>query len=164
MPLQNFGVVSRDGRCRILRAAQPDVYGLCDLEDIAGPFVSYRLSASDEGEVTREQEVAALVEIGCTLIHDPRLGAGLNPSLDALHAVASDINAIFERGETVLVHCHAGRERTGAACAAWRLIYGGATLADVEDDLKAYGIEGVTALADTLLLDAVRDLAKELGK
>ncbi len=38
------------------------------------------------------------------------------------------------------------------------------SLADVEADLALYGITGLTKIADTLVLDAVRDLAKELGK
>jgi hypothetical protein len=149
----------------LLRAAQPDLGGFDFLRILLGTgYVSYRLSDSDEGPLDLPHEAGALLLSGCRVVHDPRLGNGMRPDVDALMAVAADVDAIYKGGETVLIHCLHGRERTGGVCAAWRLIYGGASLADVEADLKAYGVTGLAAIVDHEILEAVREIARRQGK
>jgi hypothetical protein len=175
MPLNNFGVIDPVFEVPgvitgawpfLLRSAQPEPPAFGWLRLIMGrPFVTYRLSNADEGPVSLDQETEVMSARGMgRIVHDPRLGNGMNPSIEVVRAVASDVNNIYAGGEAVLIHCLHGEERTGAVSAFWRLEFGEASLAAVEADLALYGITGLTRIADFLILDAVRDFAKQLGK
>lgn len=168
MPLQNLSIVARRQdaplvHVMLLRAAQPDADAFVDLVALVGKFVDYRLSGDDEGAITAVDADSALVTLGCRMVHDKRLGSGMNPSLDDLKAVTNDVNDIYKAGETVLIQCAHGRERTGLVSAAWKLIFGGASRATVMADMAAHGITGFTAAVDVLVIHAVNELADSLG-
>jgi protein tyrosine/serine phosphatase len=170
VPLNNFGLVTwhpladnhNTAHVGLYRSAQPDAEGFWDLNFLIGPYVSYRLSDPTEG-VSLADETEVLTKIGCRVIHDPRLGAGINPDKGVVKTIVKDIQDLYLLGNNVLIHCLHGRERTGLIAAGWKLLYGDAKLADVMADLEAFGITGLTRIVDTLVVDCVQDLAANLG-
>ncbi len=126
MPLDNFGRVGP----RVFRCAQFDAEGMETLISL-GVTVAIKLNTSDEAP-----EVFAA---GVTTMEYPfHLQA---PPDDETRRVVRQIEDFVESGETVVIHCTHGRDRTGFVCAAYQMLALGMSLDDVLEERARYGVD-----------------------
>lgn len=115
------------------------------------------MTSPDELDVHQQAELAAVRDLGIEHVFLPLNGRGIGKVEHFTRAVtllASDAQA----GEPVLVHCHAGTQRTGGIVAAYRLLIERRSPQFVIDELRQYGWN---PRRDRILVDFVNAHLKE---
>lgn len=163
MPLDNYGVVSvicesvTLGPTRLVRSAQPDVSGFKSLYK-QGVRTIIKLCSEREYPLVEEQTYFA----PGVVIPDPLAGLFRFNDTEAVIAIAGQIFKGLRIGD-VHVHCTHGRDRTGLVCAAYRLIYDKATLDEVNEERKSYGVDGIIALFDIPDIAILKEILRRLA-
>ena len=117
------------------------------------------MTSPDALDEDQQAELAAVKERGIDHIFLPLNGRGVGKVEHFTKAVA--LLAMNARdGEPVLVHCHAGSQRTGGVVAAYRLLIERRSPQFVIDELKHYGWN---PRRDQILLDFVNAHLKEVA-
>ncbi len=132
MPLDNFGYVAP----HIFRSAQPDAIGYDTLRQL-GVSAVLKLNSDNSAD-----EALWCQEHGIVLI-EKDMSTFVN-TVDEVMQIASLLNGI----DSTLVHCQHGRDRTGLIVGAFRIVLQGWDVAKADAERKAYGVEGIIAVAD----------------
>lgn len=140
MPLSNFGFVASVNGANLFRAAQPAGGDFNTLKSI-GINGIFRLN--DDG-LPLEAEIAAMT--GGKVFYSPL--PTFTVSKEQILTTVRQLRAALEQGTNVLLHCTHGRDRTGAVVGAYRLLYNGWTLKQVEVERKEYGVNCFVYIAD----------------
>lgn len=154
MPLNNFGIVDSNAGVTLYRSAQPDTKGCKDLE-VLGVNVVLRLNG-DGWPVDREQVVMPRVQVIADFIPTFSVDAGL------IQDIVRTIDYHMQQGKSVLVHCAHGRDRTGLVIGAYRLLKNGWTLAQVQGEREAYGVNWLVDIGDHEINEALQQIAASL--
>ena len=134
MALQNYGV-SVPGK--LLRSAQPED---SDFPFLAKLGVKYILKLNDDAP---SWEIAIAQRHMIEVYYKP-LPTLINCTANIVYLC----EFMHELDGLWLVHCTHGRDRTGLICAAYRLLFCGATLEDVQAERRQYGVEGLVEFVD----------------
>lgn len=81
-------------------------------------------------------------------------------SLHDIIKICDKIDRYLTQGN-VLVHCTHGRDRTGLVCAAYRILYHGATISQVNEERAEYGVNSIIGLFDYPDKLILKDIANE---
>jgi|ERR1700682_44594 len=149
MPLGNFGQIATF----VFRSAQPDEEGWSTLRRLGVKAV---VKLSDETEyptAIEARDAGPGVQIQATTVNQ------WNPDVATVRGIANLIQTFANAGLPTLVHCMHGRDRTGLAIGAWRLIYCGWTFDQVQNERAAYGVTGIIALADHEITECLKGIA-----
>lgn len=117
------------------------------------------LTDIDPKDVDQAAERAVLPQLGIESKRFPLVGDGtgdLQQYVAAIRAICSAVKS----GRPVLVHCHAGAQRTGGVIAAYRLLVQGWPATDARDELIRYGWH---PRRDAVLLDYLNAHLAELA-
>ncbi len=154
MPLDNFGVVDRTAAGAILaRSAQPDIEALNAVRAL-GITVIVKLNS--------ERESPAALESAAGFDVRPHYASQFEPSPEWCHAMATLLQSYLDAGTSVLVHCTHGRDRTGLAWAAYRVLVNRWSAEGALAEFRAYGAgEPIVALVDSGIRDVILIIAKE---
>ncbi len=148
-----FGIVE-DGA--LYRSAQPSAK---QLERIVARYgirtvVNLRRSGTDDGANFQEEESAAKA-IGIEFINIPYTND------DAQEHIAKFLNVMCDSAKRpVLVHCSAGKERTGVMVAAYRISRHGWTLEKALAEMEDYGFDPADGQR---FVEAVREFARRFA-
>ena len=96
------------------------------------------LNGIEPGDEDQQAEIAAYERLGLENFRFPLSGNGTGVVENYVAAIAT----LAERhaaGKTVLVHCHAGTQRTGSVVAAFRVLVLGQDPHDAYEELLKYG-------------------------
>ena len=142
---RNFGIVVPG---ELYRSAQPTARQLETLLNDYGirTVISLRQENERGDDPRMDEETACLQARGITL---RRLGTDTPPSPEQLRAIVATIQD-GALPKPVLVHCAAGRVRTGAFVALWRILSQGWPREKAIDDSRPYGLE------DTRTIEVIR--------
>lgn len=145
MPLHNLGLVGP----RVFRCAQP---GALDVACLRALGITHLVKLN-----TPEESPEAILS-GLTVLCAPlHLRA---PDDDWTRRLVAHIAAQVAAGETVLVHCTHGRDRTGFACAAYQLLALGQPLAYCLEERARFGVDNPwAAIANQSFTHALERLA-----
>lgn len=155
LSLKNFGVV----RDRLWRCAQPSERGLRTLKSLGATHV-FKLN-TDGLEFDNEVEI---------------IGEGtefpgvspLAPRDSLLITAAESIDQFVTAGKTVVVHCYYGRDRTGAVCATYQILFcDDLKWKDIRAEFLAYDNEEISyhiPITETKVLDALKRIYKAIRK
>ena len=120
------------------------------------------MTSPDSQDVDQQVELAAAQELGIDYQFLPLNGRGIGKVEHFTGAVAA-LAKNAKQGEPVLIHCHAGAQRTGGVVAAYRLLIEGRSPEFVFGELRRYGWN---PKRDQVLIDFVnahlKDAATEL--
>jgi protein-tyrosine phosphatase len=150
MPLNNFGMVNN----LIARSAQPDETGIYSLVSI-GFYAVLKLNTEQY-----EQEQQACYKAGLQLVYKP-IPTELN-SVGTIKEIAEQIKSLSAAGR-ILVHCEHGRDRTGLVVGAYRILYNGYSLEQVDAERKVYGVDGLIKVLDSPMEVIFQQLINERG-
>ena len=125
--LYNLGVV-RDGA--IYRSAQPEWYASLfhNMSVIWGGGSVLNL---------REESQQDLVEQANLKYFQLRLNVLSDVTIEDFDLIVQTLSN--PENQPILVHCQSGADRTGVACAAYRMAVDGWTLAEAWEELECYG-------------------------
>lgn len=120
------------------------------------------MTSPDAKDEDQQAELAAVEQLGIEHVFLPLNGRGIGKVEHFTQAVTRLARNARE-GEPVLVHCHAGTQRTGGVIAAYRLLIEQRSPQFVLDELRRYGWN---PRRDQVLVDFVnahlKDAATEL--
>jgi len=126
MPLGNFGIIAP----QLYRSAQPDAHGLA-IAVALGVDLVLKLNTDEEGQMPARPDVVVWHwPLGLTAPHDGETYAQVRFMAKAI-----------ADGQTLLVQCTHGRDRTGFVAAAYQIVVLGWTLAQVAVDREAHGVD-----------------------
>jgi protein tyrosine/serine phosphatase len=150
IPLNNLGVVTKWGGNILYRGAQPDRAGFGSLWSM-GVKTIFKLNGDEEFRDAVEKdwfvEDYSIQDDDLALRCWPLPGILRANWTDNVIMIVSAIDAAFKLGH-VFVHCTHGVDRTGLIAAAYRVVYRGASLADVQKERVTYGISPIRDLID----------------
>lgn len=95
------------------------------------------LTAVVPDDKDQQAETVAIETLDILRYRIPMRGDGVGTPLDYARAIAA-IHHSRSQNQTVLVHCHAGAQRTGGVVAGYRLLVEGAPAKDVYREAKRY--------------------------
>lgn len=146
MPLGNFGVIAPN----VYRSAQPDAHGMRLAAEHLGVTLVLKLNTREEGQTLPLTRVVVWEwPLGLTAPDDAATVAQMR---HLAHAVAD--------GQVVLVHCTHGRDRTGFIAAAYQITQLGWTMAQVEVDRHAHGVDNfISQISNHRFTEALERLA-----
>jgi protein tyrosine/serine phosphatase len=161
--IQNFAQVSPD----LYRGAQPTAAGI---KMLAARHVKTVVNLRGQDEIDpREADQVRQAGMHYIVLNQDAENCTIKDVEDFLHVLLTTPRPIF-------VHCHAGRDRTGLAVAAYRICMQKWTVAAAKKELYAYGHywalfpkigEVVTSLGDAtparLLADATAKAAEKVN-
>src|SRR6185295_14979600 len=125
-PLPNFSFVSSS----VYRSGQPDDDGVRLAKSFGiRSILDLRLKVDDEEEYAAGTAGLAVLHVPMNGVYSPTF-----EQVDRALAVLTD-----PRRAPVLVHCHYGKDRTGAVIAAYRVVVQGWTVAQAADEAKSFG-------------------------
>lgn len=120
------------------------------------------MTSPDANDVDQQAELAAAQELGIDYQFWPLNGRGIG-KVEHFTGAVTALCRHAQQGEPVLIHCHAGAQRTGGVVAAYRLLIEGRSPEFVFSELRQYGWN---PKRDQVLIDFVnahlRDAAEEL--
>jgi tyrosine-protein phosphatase SIW14 len=124
--LSNLGVVAEG---KVYRSAQPD-YTKRWMYFNEGIGVNYILNL-------REKSEAEIVEAAGLDYFQLRLNVLSDVTVDDFDLIVQTLTN--PDNHPILVHCQSGADRTGIACAAYRMAVDGWTLTEAWEELECYG-------------------------
>jgi len=148
--LTNLGVVTEK---KVYRAAQP-IYKL--YPEFLLSFVSYSCNILNLRETSEQAEVESLGLKYFQL----RLNVLSDVTIEDFDLIVQTLSN--PENQPILVHCQSGADRTGVACAAYRMAVDGWTLAEAWEELECYG-GGIHNLLNIKLKYHLEKYAKEKG-
>ena len=120
------------------------------------------MTSPDSEDVDQQVELAAAKELGIDYKFLPLNGRGIG-KVEHFTGAVTALAKNAKQGEPVLIHCHAGAQRTGGVVAAYRLLMEGRSPEFVFGELRRYGWN---PRRDQVLIDFVnahlKDAATEL--
>lgn len=160
MPLNNLGIVAKRAGNVLYRGAQPDRPGFGTLWQM-GVKTIFKLNADEEFRDAIEKdwfvEDYSIQDDDLAVRCWPLPGILRADYTDNVIMITSSIDAALKLGHA-MVHCTHGVDRTGLVTAAYRVIYRGASLADVQKDRAAYGVSPIRDLIDYQDHEVLKDL------
>lgn len=147
MPLSNFGYVDSRHCNPLFRCAQPTAADVQTLR-VLGVANILKLNTDEPDEADWPDPQVFLKPLP-SVFFDPKL---------AIECAAEVFNMLEHGG--ALVHCKYGRDRTGLVIGAFRIIYCGWTLAQVDAERATYGVVGLDEIADADLTAMLAIIAK----
>lgn len=96
------------------------------------------MTSPDAGDADQQAELAAAKELGIDHVFLPLNGRGVG-KVEHFTTAIKRLAENARNGEPVLVHCHAGSQRTGGVIAAYRLLIEHRSPQFVLDELQQYG-------------------------
>jgi tyrosine-protein phosphatase SIW14 len=128
--LSNLGVVAEGswypGQQSIFRSAQPEIYF----------SVSKNLGCKSILNLREESQQLAVEAIGLKYFQ-LRLNVLSDVTVEDFDLIVQTLSD--PENQPILVHCQSGADRTGVACAAYRMAVDGWTLAEAWEELECYG-------------------------
>lgn len=115
------------------------------------------MTSPDAKDQDQQAELAAAKGLGIEHVFLPLNGRGIGKVEHFTQAVAR-LAKSAQQGEPVLVHCHAGTQRTGGIVAAYRLLIEQRSPQFVLDELRSYGWN---PRRDRVLVDFVNEHLNE---
>lgn len=120
------------------------------------------MTSPDSEDVDQQVELAAAEKLGIDYQFWPLNGRGVG-KVEHFTGAVTALARNAKQGEPVLIHCHAGAQRTGGVVAAYRLLMEGRSPEFVFGELRRYGWN---PRRDQVLIDFVnahlKDAATEL--
>lgn len=117
------------------------------------------LTDIDPLDADQAAERAVLTRLGIESKRFPLAGDGTG-DLGQYAAAIREICAAVEQGKPVLVHCHAGAQRTGGVVAAYRLLVQQRSVEETRREMTRYGWD---SRRDAILLDYLNEHLAELA-
>lgn len=96
------------------------------------------MTSPDSNDVDQQAELAAAEELGIDYKFLPLNGRGIG-KVEHFTGAVTQLATNAKLGEPVLIHCHAGAQRTGGVVAAYRLLVEGRSPDFVFSELRKYG-------------------------
>lgn len=149
MPLNNFGLCGPLGRC-----AQPDKDGFETAKRLGFTII---LKLNTENEFPLYIEAAAFAPGNVWVVPMN----SFKPDEKQIRALIGEIQLALANGAKILVHCMAGRDRTGFVCAAYRILVEGWTLDKVWKEMKQYGWTPFSSITDHAIHECLEKLVKK---
>lgn len=115
------------------------------------------MTSPDAQDADQQAELAAVRDLGIEHVFLPLNGRGVG-KVEHFTSAVRRVAEGAQNGEPVLVHCHAGAQRTGGVIAAYRLLIEKRSPQFVLDELQRYGWN---PRRDQILVDFVNAHLKE---
>lgn len=132
---KRFGVVVPG---EIYRSGQISKWQFAPTVDRFGIDVVIDLNGVDPGDEHQAAEIAACERLGLEH-HRFKLEGNGTGNVDSYVEAIATLAACHHEGKTVLVHCHAGTQRTGSVVAAYRTLVLGESADEAYAELQRYG-------------------------
>jgi tyrosine-protein phosphatase SIW14 len=97
-----------------------------------------QLSGDDPADLDQAAEHKAARELGIAVHRCPLIGDGTGDPQNYVRALAAIAQA-QDNGRAVLVHCHAGSQRTGGVVACYRMLFEGWSFDRALAEMEHYG-------------------------
>jgi tyrosine-protein phosphatase SIW14 len=151
MPLQNFGFVdSHKSGGKLWRSAQPDTAGMGTLNEIGIQNVIRLNGDGPSIEVEQASFQRGVVE--------PWYIGTLFASPSDTKTIAYHVRNLVVAGQSVLVHCAHGRDRTGLIIGAYRILFNGWTFDQVQAERSLYGVGVLEELPDLEIVQVLKTI------
>jgi tyrosine-protein phosphatase SIW14 len=111
------------------------------------------MTSPDSKDIDQQEELRASNELNADFVYLPLNGRGVGKVEHFTKAVVL-LTQDIQKQEPVLVHCHAGAQRTGGIVAAYRLLIENRSTEFVIEELEAYGWN---RRRDQILLDFINE-------
>ena len=116
----------------IFRGAQPSAEGF---QSLAKTGVKVVIDLRPAAEHSTAEEARAVEAAGMRYVNVP-IKSRTTPSNEQM----GNIMALFNSGEPVFVHCHAGKDRTGAVIACYRIAHDGWKSDHALNEARSFGM------------------------
>lgn len=111
------------------------------------------MTSPDAKDLDQQAELKAVEEFNTEHVFLPLNGRGVG-NVEHFTSAVTQFTRAIQHNEPVLIHCHAGAQRTGGIVAAYRLLMERRTPEFVIQELESYGWN---RRRDTILLDFIND-------
>ena len=157
MPLSNFGFVSTiPGKGSLYRSAQPDEWDFLTLKNL-GILTTFRLNPDSLDPATEVKDF-----VGGEVVYFPL--PTFTVSKEQTIEAVTKLKALLDAGKNVLVHCTHGRDRTGLIVGAYRLLYDGWALEQIEVERALYGVNCFVFIADFEIQRFLKEISVDINK
>lgn len=133
--VKRWGVVEPD---RFYRSGQISRWLIEDQLQEAGIDTIVDLNGLDPGDPHQREEIASAERLEIPIYRFPLRGDGTGEVTRYADAL-SRVHESLGENQKVLVHCHAGTQRTGGVVFLYRVLVQNASVADATRELQQYG-------------------------
>lgn len=156
---KRFGVVVPG---EVYRSGQMSQYQFIPTIQKHGIDVVIDLNGVEPADVDQAAEIAAYEALGLENYRFKLEGNGTGIVKNYVNAIVT-LATCHREGKSVLVHCHAGAQRTGSVVAAYRVLVLGDSPQDAYSELVSYGWDAETDQVLLLYLNGhMRHVAEQL--